>query len=236
MRVRMDQVCRSNDGSTRKYIPFIGAVSLLWLFAAGAAQAASVSYYLDQSSRLPDGTNYLKVTVDDEGAPGAINFHVQALDPVTGLACDNSGFLKFAFNGDDLGKSNILGLPDGWKLKHDKKMGEFGKYENVLVGKKWNAQDPLSFSIVGVGGDSIYSYATSHDADDGLFFATFFRGLEKNKHGQWHGDYCHRCTKGAYFSGSGDVAPVPVPGAVWLFGSGLAGLIGLASRRRSKPA
>lgn len=32
------------------------------------------------------------------------------------------------------------------------------------------------------------------------------------------------------------VAPVPVPAAVWLFGSGLAGLFGLASRRHAKTA
>ena len=31
---------------------------------------------------------------------------------------------------------------------------------------------------------------------------------------------------------SGDVSAVPVPGAVWLFGSGLVGLVGLARRKR----
>jgi hypothetical protein len=30
-----------------------------------------------------------------------------------------------------------------------------------------------------------------------------------------------------------DVAPVPVPAAVWLFGSGLLGLVGVARRRKS---
>ena len=40
-------------------------------------------------------------------------------------------------------------------------------------------------------------------------------------------------TTGAYnLHGLTYVAPVPVPGAVWLFGSGLAGLVGLARRRR----
>jgi len=39
----------------------------------------------------------------------------------------------------------------------------------------------------------------------------------------------------AYYAGGGDPFPsavVPVPAAVWLFGSGLAGLLGLASRRK----
>ena len=34
---------------------------------------------------------------------------------------------------------------------------------------------------------------------------------------------------------TGDVAAVPIPAAVWLFGSGLVGLFGLA-RRRARPA
>ena len=32
---------------------------------------------------------------------------------------------------------------------------------------------------------------------------------------------------------SGDVSAVPVPAAVWLFGSGLIGLLGLAKRKRA---
>ncbi|MCP4042838.1 MAG: VPLPA-CTERM sorting domain-containing protein, partial [Gammaproteobacteria bacterium] len=31
---------------------------------------------------------------------------------------------------------------------------------------------------------------------------------------------------------SGDVSAVPVPAAVWLFGSGLIGLLGVARRKR----
>jgi len=42
-------------------------------------------------------------------------------------------------------------------------------------------------------------------------------------------------SKGAYLSAwavrSGDVSAVPVPAAVWLFGSGLLGLLGLARRK-----
>ncbi|MHB8534051.1 MAG: hypothetical protein ACYDBW_01230 [Sulfuricaulis sp.] len=240
MRARMEQKYKL----TQKLIPFfLGTASLLCFFTASAAQAASVSYYLDQSNNLPNGTDYLKVSIDNEGASGAINFHIQALDPLTGLACDNSGILKFGFNSAvELDKSNILGLPDGWMIKHDKKMGKFGTFENVLIGKKWESQDSLSFSIFGIDGDSISSYANSHGAGDGAFFSAYVGGIKRDKHigdddwsenghgeREWHGDDCRRCTKGAYFGG-GQLAPVPVPGAVWLFSSGLIGLLGLARR------
>jgi hypothetical protein len=220
----------------QKIVSYMGAAGLLCLLTTTPVLAASVSYFLDQSNRLPDGTNYLKVTIDDEGAAGAINFHIQALEPLSALACDMSGILRFGFNGDELDKNNIIGLPDGWKIKNDKKIDGFGKFENVLIGKKWDGQEPLSFSIVGIDGDGIFSYAESHDMGDGVFFSAFVNGIELHRHhghGKWYGDDCHRCTKGSYFGG-GELAPVPVPGALWLFGSGLAGMFGLASRRRAK--
>ncbi|HYA39619.1 MAG TPA: hypothetical protein VEI74_15245 [Candidatus Methylomirabilis sp.] len=219
-------------------IRFVMAATIAAVFLPSAPTlAASVSYFLDQSNRLADGTDYLKVTIDDNGAPGAINFTLQALAPLSGQFCNNFSILKFGFNGNELHKSNIVGLPDHWKFTNDKKMDGFGKFENVLVGKKWTSQDPLTFSIVGIDGDNIYNYATSHDGSDGLFFSAFVGGNEFNKHGTWHDkwrdDGCRRCTKSAYFAG-GTAAPVPVPAAAWLFGSGLIGLFGLASRRQSK--
>jgi len=240
MQARMEQNHRSIVRPIHRIASFLGVAAVLWLASTFPAHAASVSYFLDESNRLPDGTNYLKVTIDDEGQAGAINFHIQALDPLSVLACDKFGVLKFGFNGDELGKSNILGLPDGWRIRHDKKMNGFGKFENVLIGKKWNGQDPLSFSIVGIDDDSIYSYADSHDSSDGVFFSSYVGGIERNRHhrhgewnDEWHGGDCHRCTKGAYFGG-GQLAPVPVPGAVWLFGSGLVGLLGLCRRSRER--
>ena len=240
MQLGKDQNHPGTARPIQKIASFVSAAGMLWLLGAAPAQAASVSYFLDQSNHLPDGTNYMKVSIDDESQAGAINFHIQTLETLADLACDKFGILKFGFNGEEIGKDNILGLPDGWKIKHDKKMDGFGKFENVLIVKKRDIVDSLSFSIIGIDGDSINSYTGSHDGGDGVFFSAFVGGIERYKYfehkkwyGKWHANHCHRCSKGDYIGG-GELAPVPVPGALWLFGSGLVGVFGLGSRRRMK--
>ena len=65
----------------------IAAGLLVGLSFASSSQAASISYFLDQSDKLADGTNYLQVTISD-GANGAIDFTVTALQPLLDLAAD----------------------------------------------------------------------------------------------------------------------------------------------------
>ncbi len=59
------------------------ALAALALNVAGAANAASISYYLDQSNTegsWPDNVNYLQVTIFDSIAnPGDIEFLVTPL-------------------------------------------------------------------------------------------------------------------------------------------------------------
>lgn len=236
MRAHADQQHEKSAKPSRHSALFAWAACAVAIFATAQVEAASVSYFLDQSNHLADGTDYLKVTIDDQGAPGAINFTIQDLASLSNPAfCDLSGILEFGFNGIELSKKNILGLPQGWTIKHDKKMDGFGKFENVLVGKNWNWQDPLTFSIVGIQSDSLSSYVSSHDNSDGFFFGADVGG--RALHGKKHG--CHVCGKDVYFAGGvlaggDDTSPVPVPAAAWLFGSGLMGLAGLATRRKRK--
>ncbi|MEK7414913.1 MAG: VPLPA-CTERM sorting domain-containing protein, partial [Planctomycetota bacterium] len=208
----------------------VATTAAMALMLAGPANAASVSYFLDQSNHLPDGTNYLKVTIDDQGLAGVINFTLDQFDTLSDLSKCKLGIVRFGFNGDELDKSNIVGLPDGWKLKNEKNIAGFGRYENVLFGKPLT--DSLTFSIVGVDGDSIYSYAESHDGGKGLFFSALVNGTCKHC-----GEHDHRRSRSGTFGGSTlDAAPVPLPAAAWMFGSGLLGLIGVARRKTQHAA
>jgi len=200
------------------------------------APAASVSFFLDQSSRLSGGTNYLKVTIDDQGPiAGSINFTIQTLFPISNTFSCNLGLDQFGFNGVELDKSNIFGLPDGWSFKNEKTMGSFGRFENVLTGTAWTTHDPLRFSIVGIKNDSLYSYATSHDGNNGVLFAALIGSIKHRGDGEWRHDQdgsCHECSLRDAYIGGGTPYAVPVPGSALLFGSGLLVLAGISRRER----
>lgn len=204
---------------------FVGALML----AALPARAASVSFFLDQSNTLPDGTNYLSVMLT-ENETGGVDFLVQTLAPLNDVAGHHFGIQKFGLSFSDDSVYEIVGLPDSWRVREDKRMSEFGKFDIRLQGKGRSRTDSLSFTVNG---------ATL--GDFGPLFSAHVAGFEwceiidgKREHGKhnWCGD--RNCTTSAYFAGSMQVSQIPVPAAVWLFGSGLAGLFGLASRRRVK--
>lgn len=198
-----------------------GVFACMLLFASTAARAASVSFYLDQSNKLPDGTNYLSVMLT-ENLSGGVDFLVQTLNPLNGIAGRNFGIQKFGFNFTSNTPYEITGLPDYWRVKKDKQMSEFGRYDIRLQGKGKARTDTLAFTVGGVA---------LADFDD--FFAAHVAGFEwcpddSQKKRKWCSG--KECVSSAYFGGS--VSQVPVPAAVWLFGSGLLGLVGVAKRSR----
>jgi hypothetical protein len=204
---------------SRKVITPLVAMGLLT--GSLAAQAASVSYYLDQSNDMPDGTNYLQVTISD-GASGNIDFSVQVLTPAFPSPGDNFGMQEFYFNYDNLltvGTGNITGInPNSWEIKEDKNAGGgFGKFEFEAKGNGSSRTSLLTFSISGVAGDTIDSYAIAA-GESGEFFAAHVGGFDAGNG-----------VTSAKFAGS---TVVPVPAAAWLFGSGLIGLISTGRRRR----
>ena len=195
---------------------------------AGASDAAVVSFSLDQSNELADGPAYLRVTIDDEGLSGRINFHVAALSPLFSLAEENFGIQKFGFNSAfSLSAAKIVGLPANWSYDGAGAMSAFGRYGAITEANKGSARlRALSFSITGLSSDTISSYllpSSGHAGEGNFFFAAHVAGFESP-------ECCH--VTSAYFAGSKPepVAAVPLPGSAWLL---LGGLIALGNLFRA---
>ena len=205
------------------------AVALFALFIAGQASAASVSYYLDQSNDLPDGDNYAQVTISD-GVDGNIDFRVEVLSNAFPMPLgENFGMQTFSFNYDpaldvpdgNISKDSIVNVdPSSWSIKEDKNAGGgFGKFDFQTMGDGSSRTLVLTFSIAGVDGDTVNSYALGNADGTGEFFAAHIADYD---------DWATDNTSGQ-FAGS---TPVPVPAAVWLFGSAL-GMLGWVRRRKT---
>ena len=200
-----------------------GFMAGAWVLGALPAQAATVSYLLEDSNHFTSGAPYVRVTVGDTGAPGAINFTVTplaALDPFRSGE-EQYGIHQFGFHGRALALANIAGVPASWEMQPGYALDKFGAFMNVLHDRTHDfTQNPLVFSIVGIDGDTIADYAPCADKQSSACFAAKVHSVIVP--GRPDLDY-------AYVGGG---SAVPLPAAVWLFGSGLLGLIGVARRNR----
>ena len=216
---------------------------LVGLSIASSSQAASISYFLDQSNKLADGVNYLKVTIDDEGALGAINFTVEALQPLLDLAGPNFGIQKFAFNilGGVGAEADDVDLPGGWRARNGGRMDGFGLFDVTLKGRGNKRQDPLTFSITGVDLDTIQSYIdlSSGRSPQGFsLFSAHVAGFDLCEGDSYPADKksyggCSHRVSSAYFGGN---QVVPAPPAIWLLGTAIAGLAVRRLRAGAKAA
>ena len=196
----------------KKHIGALAPAVLALGIVAAPAQAASVSYFLDQSNDLPDGTNYLAVFLTEGFS--AIDFNVSTLEPLNNIAGSNFGIQDFGFNTTYAGTitaGDFSNLPDGWSVSIAQ--DGFGKFEFAVSDGGNSRTDQLSFSI-NVAGNTINDYYQ---------YAAHVAGFTTQS-----------CTSGPCTSAwFGVGTPVPVPAAAWLFGSGLLGLIGVARRQRA---
>ena len=206
---------------------FIKLSALPLALAGTQASAASISYYLDQSNALLDGVNYAQVTISDSTTTmGDIDFTVEVIASAFTVSGSNFGMQNFSFNYDpslSVDASNIIDTsPLTWSVSEGANAGGgFGKFGFQLSGNGSSRTELLSFSITGVTGDTINSYATGSTLNPAAveFFAAHIAGFDTTEG-----------VTSAQFAGS---SPVPVPAAVWLFGSGLLGLVGVARRMKT---
>ena len=145
---------------------------------------------------------------------------------------------------------------DGWRLPDTIDVGNDGYtytnvYQGVDYGYNITTHSELSNMFYNVLGNMAY-YDTSgtFQPGHGLSNTDPFSNLQSG--GYWSATeyapdtsyawcfnmsdggqyYCSKSSKGyAWAVQSGDVSAIPVPAAVWLFGSGLLGLIGFARRK-----
>jgi hypothetical protein len=195
--------------------------------AAIPAHAASVSYFLDQSNALPDGSNYLQVTLTE--ADGGVDFRVQTLAPLNDVAGGNFGIQEFGFNFASDSSWEIEGLPRGWWDQENKQMSEFGRYDVRLKGTGSSRTDDLGFTVAGTDLSDFDTFFAAHVA--GFEWCLDGDGESSDK---WSGGKPCRegkdCITSAFFGGND---PVPLPASVWLLFSSMVGFGAVIRRRRN---
>lgn len=199
------------------------------------AHASTMTYVLNQSnieSVMPDNVPYLTVTIQDGLTFGsdtnAVKFKVDVINSAF-TAGGNFGIQEFGFNrstgAPTVAESNIVGLASGWSANTpppNNQLDGFGRFGIKVSVPGNNRLDPLEFWITGVLNDTVASYSglsTNAGGQGSVKFAAHVAGFNTSD---------KKITSG-YFGGS---TAVPVPAALWLFGSALAGLVSI-NRRKS---
>jgi hypothetical protein len=191
------------------------------LLVSGTANAASVSYFIDQSNDLPDNVNYLQVTISD-GLAGNIDFSVALLAGAFPAPLPNFGVQAFFFNYDQslsVDMTNIINFdPASWGISEDQNAGGgIGKFQFEVVATGSTRTSLLTFSIAGVTGDTVNSYAMGNPGAAGS--DEFFAAHAANNDGPGKSKISRFASSTVAF-----ILPVPIPAAAYLFGSALLGL------------
>jgi len=167
------------------------------------ANASSVSGFFDKSYLHADRTDYFNFSINDYGASSVTTFHKEQTDKVRKVSSESGdGHIAIAWgNRDSTDTSRNEKGDDGNSNYTPPHEGIHGDFSWVLDYDKFFNHDK--------------SEKTHHEGNR-------YDSRDDRDHHDFLADKDNHCKP---------PAPVPVPAAIWLFGSGLAGLLRLISRR-----
>lgn len=186
------------------------------LFAGGLTQAQAYTTNLNISNNNNFTSPPFATVTIDQLIGGDIQFTVN----LVGTDTSGQNIEVFGFNisdGTSLTVDNFL-LPTNWGVAvapPPNTLDGFGAFDVAVQMNGSQGLDPLMFTI-SAAGDSIATYAFAGSTGSQPYSGSLFAARISST------------GPGAFIGGG---SPVPVPPAVWLFGSGLMGL-GIISRRR----
>jgi hypothetical protein len=196
---------------------FVGLLGM----AAQPALASSVTYYMDQSNALANDVNYGSVLVDD--GTGDLDFTVNVIDP------EGWRFSSFYFSlGGTLGDVTV-NAPSQWNVDSGMNVSEFGAFTDGVYGSGApRLKSTFTFTVAST---------VSLTLDNLVLNSSGYRFASQMKCATQGGNAC----SGAGTDSNGDpitshwvangVPAVPLPAAVWLFGSVL---LGFGALKRKK--
>ena len=195
------------------------------LFVFAGQQAYANTYFLNQSNTLADDVNYAKVDVL-ETTDGNLNFTVTALAPI------NWKFSNFYFNlGGSTGAITLTGFPSNWAADPDQNVSEFGEFsDGIKKGAHGVLQSVFSFTADGV---NTLSFANLLENNKEWIFAAHVQCSDDSKGKSKVNNSCGGADDvTSHHIGGPEISPVPIPGAIWLFGTALMGFISMSNRRK----
>ncbi len=202
---------KDSDNSMKINTPIMAAKSALLAAALFGAAAANANTYYLESNNLSQSGNLASVTLTDNGSN--VDITVTAIPPSLQIA----GF-GFNLNGNPAAIS-CTSLPANYSCN-------VGSFTYDGSGDYTDQADPANFGNANRYSFFSFTLLGYNEADfianvpDGNLFAThvYTNIIDPNTGNPLTG-----------FAFGGTV--VPVPAAVWLFGSGLLGLVGMARKR-----